>query len=271
MIVWWNYTKGGIDEYSRMLKNYKPLLNQLGPNAALWIRLLMSGAYNTHHVCVVLWIEPRLHKYKTLEQLAAAMKRYGSFRLTLLRLARGVRFESPGGGYYGTDDTSMEVGEGVIEPATEDERRKLYPQRTRESKITWANSAQGKKRRTTGFHLVIPYASGDVKDGPIENKCALCDVKVRTWCRGDCMYPIAGEYQYRVFLCSKLRYNEHGRKYTESCAVRWHRGSRDRIVQLHGRFPKQSEKQKAQLANARVKSYLVCNGSKKRSHGVMEV
>ena len=32
MIIWWNYTKEGVDIFFRTLKNYKPFINIFGPN-----------------------------------------------------------------------------------------------------------------------------------------------------------------------------------------------------------------------------------------------
>ncbi|ETI39264.1 hypothetical protein F443_15139 [Phytophthora nicotianae P1569] len=46
VIAIWNRVKGGIDVYSRYLKNIKPSHEHLPPLAALWLRFLMTLVYN---------------------------------------------------------------------------------------------------------------------------------------------------------------------------------------------------------------------------------
>jgi hypothetical protein len=46
IIALWNKIKGGIDVFSRMLKNCKSCHHSLNPGAALWSRLLMTLVYN---------------------------------------------------------------------------------------------------------------------------------------------------------------------------------------------------------------------------------
>ena len=45
-IALWNKTKGGIDVYSRVLKNTQAFHGKLPPIASVWLRLLMSLVYN---------------------------------------------------------------------------------------------------------------------------------------------------------------------------------------------------------------------------------
>lgn len=39
IIVFWNFIKGGVNEYSRTLKKWRPNFNSLHPYAFLWIRI----------------------------------------------------------------------------------------------------------------------------------------------------------------------------------------------------------------------------------------
>jgi hypothetical protein len=47
-IALWNRTKGGIDVFSRMLKNCKSVHTSLNPGAAIWLRIVMTMVYNAH-------------------------------------------------------------------------------------------------------------------------------------------------------------------------------------------------------------------------------
>jgi hypothetical protein len=59
IVSFWNIVKGGIDVYSRFLKNVKQGHNQLQVNSAIWIRLLMTFVYNTYHSMICIRISVR--------------------------------------------------------------------------------------------------------------------------------------------------------------------------------------------------------------------
>lgn len=54
VIAIWNRIKGGIDVFSRMLKNCKASHRSLNPGAALWLRILMTMVYNGYQSLVLL-------------------------------------------------------------------------------------------------------------------------------------------------------------------------------------------------------------------------
>lgn len=48
LIALWNKVKGGIDVYSRYLKNVKSKHFRLSPTGAIWLRMMMTLVYNAH-------------------------------------------------------------------------------------------------------------------------------------------------------------------------------------------------------------------------------
>jgi hypothetical protein len=50
LAAFWNRIKGGIDVFSRHLKNVKANHSSLSPYAACWIRLIMAMVYNSHQM-----------------------------------------------------------------------------------------------------------------------------------------------------------------------------------------------------------------------------
>jgi hypothetical protein len=50
LAAFWNRIKGGIDVFSRHLKNVKANHSSLSPYAASWIRLIMAMVYNSHQM-----------------------------------------------------------------------------------------------------------------------------------------------------------------------------------------------------------------------------
>ncbi|KAE9360930.1 hypothetical protein PF008_g1533 [Phytophthora fragariae] len=54
LIASWNRVKGGIDVYSRYLKNVKSKHFRLSPTATIWLRMLMSLVYNAHQSYLIL-------------------------------------------------------------------------------------------------------------------------------------------------------------------------------------------------------------------------
>ena len=93
LIVCWNFTKGGIDEHSRVLKNYKPLFIGLNGYSFIWILLILSGVCNTQHVTKAVWIVPRREEHKSLEQLNTNFSRYGSFSKNLHGISKHLMLE----------------------------------------------------------------------------------------------------------------------------------------------------------------------------------
>lgn len=54
LVALWNRIKGGVDVYSRMLKNCKSVHHCLAPGAAIWLRMLMTMVYNGHQSYLML-------------------------------------------------------------------------------------------------------------------------------------------------------------------------------------------------------------------------
>ena len=54
LVAFWNRIKGGIDVFSRHLKNVKSNHACLSPYAACWIRLIMAMVYNSHQMHQIL-------------------------------------------------------------------------------------------------------------------------------------------------------------------------------------------------------------------------
>jgi hypothetical protein len=60
LVAFWNRVKGGIDVYSRFLKNLKPSHNQLTVDSAIWIRMIMTFIYNAYQSMIIVKIYPEL-------------------------------------------------------------------------------------------------------------------------------------------------------------------------------------------------------------------
>ena len=88
MIIHFNYTNSGVNEYSRVLNNYKPPFKKLNGYVCIWFRLIMSGVHNTHQVTKSVWIVTKLDKSKSLEQLKKKLESFDSFRETLHALSK---------------------------------------------------------------------------------------------------------------------------------------------------------------------------------------
>jgi hypothetical protein len=54
VVALWNRIKGGVDVYSRLLKNCKAVHHCLPPGAAIWLRMLMTTVYNGHQAYLLL-------------------------------------------------------------------------------------------------------------------------------------------------------------------------------------------------------------------------
>jgi hypothetical protein len=54
LVALWNRIKGGVDVYSRMLKNCKAVHHCLAPGAAIWLRMLQTMIYNGHQSYLLL-------------------------------------------------------------------------------------------------------------------------------------------------------------------------------------------------------------------------
>jgi hypothetical protein len=54
LVALWNRIKGGIDVYSRLMKNCKSVHHKLSPGAAIWLRVLMTMVYNGHQAYILL-------------------------------------------------------------------------------------------------------------------------------------------------------------------------------------------------------------------------
>lgn len=54
IVALWNRIKGGVDVYSRLLKNCKAVHHCLPPGAAIWLRMLMTTVYNGHQAFLML-------------------------------------------------------------------------------------------------------------------------------------------------------------------------------------------------------------------------
>ena len=54
LVALWNRIKGGVDVYSRMLKNVKSVHHCMPPGAAIWLRMLMTMVYNGHQSYLLL-------------------------------------------------------------------------------------------------------------------------------------------------------------------------------------------------------------------------
>ncbi|KAJ8571418.1 hypothetical protein ON010_g5419 [Phytophthora cinnamomi] len=67
-ITMWNREKGGIDVYSRLLKNAKSRHERLPPLAAIWLRLFMTLIYNAFQPSQLLQVVLRISWMKTVVQ-----------------------------------------------------------------------------------------------------------------------------------------------------------------------------------------------------------
>ena len=93
MIAHWKFTKGSVDEHSRVLKNCTPPFNKLNGYVFVWFRLMLSGACNTHQVTTSVSIVLHLENYECLEQLSTAFENYGSCHENLHTVSKHFMLE----------------------------------------------------------------------------------------------------------------------------------------------------------------------------------
>ena len=91
VVCWWNLNKGGVDVFSRTLKNVKAPFKSLNPYAALWIRMLLSQAYNAHIIARLYLIKDKLSSLKSVDQVKNYLNRQNSFQDNLGVLAISLK------------------------------------------------------------------------------------------------------------------------------------------------------------------------------------
>ena len=100
LIVHWNFTKGVIDECSRVLKNHKAQFRGSNVHVLIWFRAMLSGADNARQVSKAAWIVPHLEKHECLELLNAAFSKHGSFRKIMHTVSKHLMLEDRDGGHW---------------------------------------------------------------------------------------------------------------------------------------------------------------------------
>ena len=97
LVALWNRIKGGIDVFSRNLKNVKSQHQSMNPYAASWIRLLMAMVYNAHQMHQNLQTMNYLmdnDKCLTFKSFTTRKAKSGSFRSFCRKAAISVDLDS---------------------------------------------------------------------------------------------------------------------------------------------------------------------------------
>ncbi|KAG1713297.1 hypothetical protein DVH05_001017 [Phytophthora capsici] len=87
LVALWNRVKGGIDVYSRYLKNVKSKHYRLSPTATVWLRMLMTLVYNAHQTFLLL----QSHSFLTNRTLCTTYKAYQKHKQNLPSFAAFCR------------------------------------------------------------------------------------------------------------------------------------------------------------------------------------
>ena len=171
LIVCWNLMKGGVDEYSRTLKNQKAMFRSLHPYAFIIIRTIMSMFYNIHHIRRLLAIEDRLNAgvIKNRDQLDSTLQHIGSFANSLSYIATTLE-----------NATELPVEAVQDNVQSNRDRDPLYNKLTQNSKnytkVDFLNSNEGKCLRFR--HTMHRPVNRDPGAG---KTCVLCGKKTEVW------------------------------------------------------------------------------------------
>jgi hypothetical protein len=76
LIALWNRIKGGIDIYSRLMKNCKSVHHKQSPGAAIWLRVMMTMVYNGHQAYALL----KSYEFLMNDTKCTSFKKYMRFK-----------------------------------------------------------------------------------------------------------------------------------------------------------------------------------------------
>ena len=237
IVVFWNFIKGGVDEYSRTLKKWKPNFNSMHPYAFLWIRLIMSLTSNCHLIFRLFKIENKLHTFTCIEQLKEALNKLGSLQHSLFQFAERLHLTTAIHPEHHSLSSSTATSTGACMPRPCDTSKN-------QTKLEWWNSSDGIERRNQeGAHIPISYPS------KVYKYCLICHSHTKYHC-SKCALK---DPECTVPACISISYNRVGEsKCLKTCMEILHSNGNREIKADFGRIKKSSPSQKAAaLANGK--------------------
>jgi hypothetical protein len=216
-IVIWNNTKGMTDTFSRCLVNTYPSLQQKNPILSVWLRLVLTGAYDTHLGYRLFQIEKELDEIDNLQDLRTKLCHISSFKESVMQLALTS--------FPNILRSNLNSSIPVLVPTSSDYpvlQSFLDENSRNQRKAQYLDLDEGRRRRTDVRLHHHHESSGS------QCRCVLCGCKTFFYCMGCSTDTV------KFYYCT-VTYNPRTKKEIQSCHEKCHKAVRLSTISIPNR------------------------------------